>query len=139
MIKNLTIIATLITTVLLSGCDDGNDKAVNAVQNEVKSSLDDPESASFSKMKVVDFGSDSLIDLIVCGTVEGKDKTGKNFTTEFSSEVIKKTDSEFVIMIHPKYSFDSGLLEKSFYDYSIACTDGVDAFNKRLETKNKVD
>ena len=74
--------------------------------------------------------------------MKGKDAHGEDFETEFSSdlmlEVSKFNDEkkDFMIEVLPRYNFDTGIIDRRNYDYEIACSKGVEAFNKNREEKS---
>ena len=131
--KKTFIALTLSVTFLVTGCgeDKMKDEAVEFTKEAILKKLADPESASFSD-----------IEYIVCGKVKGKDAHGEDFETEFSSdlmlEVSKFNDEkkDFMIEVLPRYNFDTGIIDRRYYDYEIACSKGVEAFNKNREEKS---
>lgn len=38
-----------------------------------------------------------------------------------------------MIEVLPRYNFDTGIIDRRYYDYEIACSKGVEAFNKNRE------
>ncbi|UYB60077.1 hypothetical protein N6B35_29705 (plasmid) [Klebsiella michiganensis] len=134
MIKKYTAIAMIaVSSLILTGCGDENeDKVIKIMQDEVKMHLDDPDSAKFSDLKVVKI-DENRDDYIVCGIVDGKDKKGRDYHNEISSVVYYDSkQKKWSGFVEPRYSFYEGVLNKEFYIYKAACTDGVKAYEKKL-------
>ena len=145
--KKTFIALTLSVTFLVTGCgeDKMKDEAVEFTKEAILKKLADPESASFSDIKCVNTNAEKTLPIgeyIVCGKVKGKDAHGEDFETEFSSdlmlEVSKFNDEkkDFMIEVLPRYNFDTGIIDRRYYDYEIACSKGVEAFNKNREEKS---
>lgn len=145
--KKTFIALTLGVAFLVAGCgeDKMKDEAIEYTKAAVLKKLADPESASFSDMKFVNTNAEKILPIgeyIVCGKVKGKDARGKDFETEFSSdlmlEVSKFNDKkkDFMIDLYPRYDFDTGIIDRKYYDYEIACSKGVEAFKKNRDDKS---
>jgi hypothetical protein len=145
--KKTFIVLTLSATFLVAGCgeDKMKDDAVEFTKEAVMKNLADPESASFSDLKFVNINAEKTLpfgEYIVCGKVKGKDARGKDFETEFSSDLILEVSrfndkkKDFMIELLPRYDFDTGVINRRYYDYEMACSKGVEAFKKNREEKS---
>ena len=70
----------------------------------------------------------------------GEDKM-KDEAVEFTKEAILKklADPESASFSDIKFvntNFDTGIIDRRYYDYEIACSKGVEAFNKNREEKS---
>ncbi|MFY0176183.1 hypothetical protein [Raoultella ornithinolytica] len=134
-------------SVVITGCDDNKmeAEAIEFAQMKVKTRLADPESATFSDMKFVDLHAENKLpfgEYIVCGKVKGRDAHGNDFETEFASDLILETkkfndqEKDFLTDIYPRYDFVTGMINREYYNYATACSDGVEAYQKKMNKKD---
>ncbi|HFP9309425.1 TPA: hypothetical protein ACHOZC_003422 [Raoultella ornithinolytica] len=133
MFKKHTAIALIAATCFfISGCDENKEKAIQIAQEDIKPFLDDPDAAQFKDIKVVDLTKGAYM---VCGTIESKDKRGNDYRNEFASFVYKldkKNKDEAGSVPWPRYSFIDGLVSKEYYINKTACTEGAEAYDKKM-------
>lgn len=141
MFKKHTVIALIAAICFfISGCDENKDKVIKTAEDQIKVFLDDPNAATFSDIKVVKEDGD-YNNYMVCGAVNSKDKKGNDYRNEFATYVYEKgseedgkfkTDGEFDGIPEPRYDFVTGSLNDTFYINQTACTDGFEAYHKKL-------
>lgn len=139
MIKKYTAIAMIAaSSLILAGCGDENkDKIAQIAKDDIKTWIDDPDAAKFSEIKVVDISGEKR-EYMVCGVIDSKDERGKDYHNEFASFVyFNRQQQKWLTIPEPRYSFVDGLLNKEFYVKKVACTDGVKAYEKKLNESLK--
>lgn len=71
-------IILLVAVFFLFGCKPGADKAISLAQNEVASSMKDPDSAKFRYVRYIASGEseDGTVSGFVCGNINAKNSYG---------------------------------------------------------------
>lgn len=144
--KKTLIALALGMSFLVTGCgeDKVKDEAVEFSKTVVKKKLADPESVTFSEMKFVNLNAEKTMNFgeyIVCGKVSGKDARGEDMKNEFAVDLVIEKEKigdkskDFMNDIYPRYDFATGLVNREYYNYEIACSKGVEAFMKKRDEK----
>ena len=64
-------LALLIAALLLTGCDSDEERAIDLVEKDIRSTLLDPDAGRFTNMRAIQLGENSY-SYMVCGEVNGK-------------------------------------------------------------------
>ncbi|ELY3796642.1 hypothetical protein NUU98_20165 [Cronobacter sakazakii] len=127
----------LIIASLLSGCKPNEEKAIEAIKKDIRTSLINPESARFSNIRALRLGEGSA-SYMVCGEVNGKNVLGAyTGATRFNGLIL---DIDHIVPIVYMDVPNSSLDEKlGFKEQNIACgPDGVSRYLQRKSMRNSI-
>lgn len=124
---------------IVAGCGDNKvkDDAVSFAKSAILENVADPESVTFSNMKFVDINAvDKLgyAEYVVCGSLSGKNARGEDMKNEFAVDLVigagrvNDEKKDYIKEIYPRYDFQTGLINRKYYDYEIACSKGAEVF-----------
>ncbi|HDD0147461.1 TPA: hypothetical protein O9V36_000832 [Escherichia coli] len=113
----------LAASVLLTGCDSAEERAINLVEKEVRSTLLDPDSGRFTNMRALQLGDNSH-SYMVCGEVNGKNALNAyTGATEFNAYIFDIREREPITIVAMN-NRTSSLKERLLFErQSLACID----------------
>lgn len=129
-------LALLAVSVLLTGCDSADERAINIVEKEVRSTLLDPNAGRFTNMRALQLGDNSH-SYMVCGKVNGKNALNAyTGATEFNAYIFDIREREPTTIVAMNNS-TSPLKERLLFErQNLACVDN--GVKRYLEKEDEI-
>lgn len=114
-------LALLVTSVLLTGCDSAEERAMNLVEKDIRYTLLDPDAGQFTNMRALQLGDNSY-SYMVCGEVNGKNvMNAYTGPVEFNAHIFDIREREPIVIVAMNKN-TSSLEERLLFDrQNLAC------------------
>lgn len=129
-------LALLIAALLLTGCDSDEERAINLVEKDIRSTLLDPDAGRFTNMRAIQLGENSY-SYMVCGEVNGKNVLNSyTGATAFNAHIFDVRERNPIVFVTMDKSTNSARERLRFERQNLACKEnGVKLY---LENESKI-